>query len=766
MLTAHPTEIARRTLLQKYNRIAAALAERDRPDLTVRGAGGRGRRRCGARSRPLGDRRGAPRAADARSTRCAAAWSCSSRACGTRFPRYLRELDRALRAAHRHGPAARRAPIRFGSWIGGDRDGNPNVTPEVTGRPALLARWVAADLYLREVDALRDELSLAPRERRAARRGSATRREPYRGAAARRAGAAAATREWAAATGSRIAASARATAWSRPAPGPRSTSTPSDLAEPLRLCDRSLRETGDAVIADGRLADVLRRLAVLRPDARPPRRAAGCGAAHRGARRGHAGARAGRATPTGRGRTRLAFLIARAGRPPAADAAGGSTAAPEVRGRARHLPDARDACRAGSLGAYVITMARAPSDVLAVELLQQASAASRGRCASCRCSRPRATCSSAGAHAATRCWRCPWYRERIGGRQEVMIGYSDSAKDVGRLAAGWELYRAQEAIVAACRAARRARDAVPRPRRQRRPRRRSDLHGDPVAAAGLGRRDAARDRAGRDGPGAVRPAGHRGPDAGGLHDRHARGVADAAPRADRRSGARAWTALARDARARPTAASVYEHPRFVEYFRAATPEPELGALNIGSRPARRRAAGPASQPARDPLAVRLDADAAAPGRLAGRRGRRSTRRSRAARATLLRAMYREWPFFHSAIDLIEMVLAKADARIAAEYDRRLVPPTLQPLGEELRGRLARAIAAVLAVTGHAELLESTTRCCAARSTCAIPTSIRSTWCRSSCCGARAARGRRALRARAPRHGQRHRRRHAEHRVAR
>ena len=51
----------------------------------------------------------------------------------------------------------------------------------------------------------------------------------------------------------------------------------------------------------------------------------------------------------------------------------------------------------------------------------------------------------------------PWYRARIGGRQEVMVGYSDSAKDVGRLTAGWELYKAQEAIVAACRAARRRR---------------------------------------------------------------------------------------------------------------------------------------------------------------------------------------------------------------------------------------------------------------------------------------------------------------------
>ena len=56
------------------------------------------------------------------------------------------------------------------------------------------------------------------------------------------------------------------------------------------------------------------------------------------------------------------------------------------------------------------------------------------------------------------------------------------------------------------------------------------------------------------------------------------------------------------------------------------------------------------------------------------------------------------------IQLIEMVLAKSDPRIAAEYDRRLVPPDLQPLGHELRTRLDRVIACVLEITGHATLL--------------------------------------------------------------
>jgi phosphoenolpyruvate carboxylase len=69
-------------------------------------------------------------------------------------------------------------------------------------------------------------------------------------------------------------------------------------------------------------------------------------------------------------------------------------------------------------------------------------------------------------------------------------------------------------------------------------------------------------------------------------------------------------------------------------------------------------------------------------------------------------MYHHWPHFQSVIGLIEMVLAKADGRIAAEYDRRLVPDELRPLGSALRSRLRRAIRGVLDVTGQRELLES------------------------------------------------------------
>src|SRR5262249_4217514 len=95
------------------------------------------------------------------------------------LPHYVRSVDRALHASTGRGLPIDAAPLRFGSWIGGDRDGNPFVTPDAPRRAVLLSRWVAAGLYLHEVEALRDELSLesATEELRARVPGSP---EPYR----------------------------------------------------------------------------------------------------------------------------------------------------------------------------------------------------------------------------------------------------------------------------------------------------------------------------------------------------------------------------------------------------------------------------------------------------------------------------------------------------------------------------------------------------------------------------------------------------------
>ena len=70
----------------------------------------------------------------------------------------------------------------------------------------------------------------------------------------------------------------------------------------------------------------------------------------------------------------------------------------------------------------------------------------------------------------------------------------------------------------------------------------------------------------------------------------------------------------------------------------------------------------------------------------------------------LKRMRQRWPFFTTRIDMLEMVLAKADAEIAERYDTRLVTAELQPLGHDLRDRLSQAVTAVLELTGQSELL--------------------------------------------------------------
>ena len=228
-----------------------------------------------------------------------------------------------------------------------------------------------------------------------------------------------------------------------------------------------------------------------------------------------------------------------------------------------------------------------------------------------------------------------------------MVGYSDSAKDAGRFAAAWSLYRAQEEVVAACAPARCPADAVPRPWRHRRSRRRPDASGDSIATARVRRRPAAGDRARRDDSGEVR-----------LLDIAVRTMevyttatleATLAPTTDPTPEWRAVMDRLSERARRSYRGVVYEDPGFVDYFHTATPEPELRAVRIGSRPPSRRRRTGGREPACDPVAVCLDADAAAAAVVARRRGALADA-SRAREDPLLRTMYERWPFFQSTVD--------------------------------------------------------------------------------------------------------------------
>jgi phosphoenolpyruvate carboxylase len=218
------------------------------------------------------------------------------------------------------------------------------------------------------------------------------------------------------------------------------------LAEPLQLCYTSLVETGNALIAGGRLTDVLRRVATFgvtlaRLDIRQ--------ASDRHTQALDAITRAiglGSYAEWDEAR-RLEFLIRELPNP--------RPLVPMNLATSPEIADVFDTFRmiasmpSESLGSYVVTMTHQASDVLVVELLQKAFGATRPLRV--------VPLLETGAdlrraqQILDRLFAVDWYRARIDSQQEVMVGYSDSAKDVGRLSAGWELFKAQEAIVDSCR---------------------------------------------------------------------------------------------------------------------------------------------------------------------------------------------------------------------------------------------------------------------------------------------------------------------------
>jgi phosphoenolpyruvate carboxylase len=148
---------------------------------------------------------------------------------------------------------------------------------------------------------------------------------------------------------------------------------------------------------------------------------------------------------------------------------------------------------------------------------------------------------------------------------------------------------------------------------------------------------------------------------------------------------------------------IYQQPQFLDFFRAVTPIDVIERMQIGSNPVQRNERGVgAIRPALWVLAWSqsrhmLPAWFGAGSGLEFARGERSI--------DMLRRCYRGWPFFHSLIDDIEAMLARADLSVAAHYDR-LAPPELRPYGPQLRAEYERSCALVLEIKECMTLLDT------------------------------------------------------------
>lgn len=681
VLTAHPTEITRRTLIHKHRALSECLATLDSAVLTDVSRQQTLRRIAELISQIW-------HTEDFRTQRPTpideARWGFAviEDSLWDAVPQFLRQVDYVCGTYSLDQPEPSWCPIKISSWIGGDRDGNPNVTATVTREVLLLAQWQACELFSGDIAILHEELSASTATD--ALKGKAMgAREPYR----------AVLKPLLVTLRRQRQALEDALNQGAPAPEPLTLGV---LLEPLQACFESLMACGLTEMALGALWDTLRRAHCFGPhliqlDVRQE---------------------------SGRHRSVLSAITRML---EIGDYSEWSEAQRvgwlqnELSSPRPLIPwessfDAKDqevlatfrtiaATPAQALGVYVISMASTPSDVLAVQLLLKSTGCSdRMQVAPLF----ETLTDLENASSVTEVLlQDPAYRTRIDNKMMVMIGYSDSAKDAGMLAAGWAQYRAQEALLETC-----ARHDVAL----------TLFHG---RGGTIGRGGAPAHQALLSQPPGSLAQGLRVTEQGEM----IRTKLGMTPLAVNTLGQYASailqanllpppepTALWRDLMDQLAAQScdiyrrwVRKDLQFVPYFRQATPEQELAALPLGSRPARRKSDGgieslraipwifawmqnrlmlPAWLGDGEALQVALE-----DGKLEG-----------------LQDMVRKWPFFRTRLSMLEMVFAKSDHTLSAHYDQLLVEPALVPVGQRLRKQLQQDTATLLTILDSEELL--------------------------------------------------------------
>ncbi|MBI6391790.1 phosphoenolpyruvate carboxylase [Proteus mirabilis] len=686
VLTAHPTEIARRTLIHKLVEVNTCLSQLDHDDLAdyERTNIMRRLRQLVAQSWHTDEiRKIRPTPIDE------AKWGFAvvENSLWEGVPAFLREFNEQLEESIDYNLPVEASPIRFTSWMGGDRDGNPNVTAEITRHALLLSRWKAADLFLNDIQVLVSELSMTestPELRELA--GGADVAEPYREIAKQLRTRLQVTRDY---LEQRIKGQQ-----SLPPEGLLIDN--SALWEPLYACYQSLHQCGMRIIANGQLLDTLRRircfgLQLVRLDIRQEST-------------NHTEALSELTQYLELGdyaswseEQKQTFLLTELNskRPLIPTHWQPSEATKEVFETCRVIAESPK----DSIASYVISMAKVPSDVLAVKLLLKEAGADI-RLPVAPLFETLEDLNNAES-VMTRLFDIPWYRDLIDNKQMVMIGYSDSAKDAGVMAASWAQYRAQDALIKLC-----EKSGVTL----------TLFHG---RGGTIGRGGAPAHAALLSQPPGSLKGGLRVTEQGemirfkfGLPQvtisslaHYAGAILEAnllPPPEPKTAWIEVMDALS-DVSCEMYRGYVRGEKDFVPYFRAATPEGELGKLPLGSRPAKRRPTGGVETLRAIPwifawtqnrlmLPAWLGAGAALQHEIDN------------GKQAVLDDMCENWPFFNTRIAMLEMVYAKADLWLAEYYDQRLVEENLWPLGAKLRQQLSDDIKSVLAISKDEHLM--------------------------------------------------------------
>jgi len=606
--------------------------------------------------------------------------------------------------------------LRIGSWIGGDRDGNPFVVAATLEYAIRAQAAVAFDHYLDQVHQLGAELSLSARLAHTTPELAALvvaagdtnphrQDEPYRQAV----------------TGiyARLAATSLALTGKAPVRAPHVRAPPygsaHELQADLEVIRASLAAHGAAILGTRRLAPLVRAVAAfgfhlasldLRQNSDVHEAVVGELLARAGVAVDYAQlSEADRvallthelATPRplysphldygDRARSELAILAAAA----------------EIHRR----------YGAAAVPNYVISKCNSVSDLLEVGVLLKEVGLLRGEVLALNIVplfETIADLEQCGAimHAA---FALPRYRRWIAGRddwQEVMLGYSDSNKDGGYLTANWALYRAEMRLVEAFGA-------------HRVKLRLFHGRGGTVGRGGGPSYEAI----------LAQPAGSV---TGGLRITE-QGEIIASKYSDPELGRRNLEALVAatmeaslvDAEQIGDRAAVYHQaldelavialsayralvydtPEFVAYFRGATPIAEIAELNIGSRPASRTASTRIEDLRAIPWVFSWgQCRLMLPGWYGFGSAVDGWVAQRTDGLTLLREMHEKWPFFRSVLSNMAMVLAKTDLAVASRYAELVSDAAVrEPIFARIVAEHARTVRAFSAITWRTQLLE-------------------------------------------------------------
>lgn len=160
VLTAHPTEVTRRTLIHKHVQLNDCLEALELSNLFPRAG-----QESSIASNSWSIRPGTPTrsASSALTPVDEAKWGFAvvENSLWPAIPEFMRNLDERLQQHLGVRLPLDAAPVKFTSWMGGDRDGNPFVTAKVTAEVLELGRWMAVSLFYKDIKELTSELSMS-----------------------------------------------------------------------------------------------------------------------------------------------------------------------------------------------------------------------------------------------------------------------------------------------------------------------------------------------------------------------------------------------------------------------------------------------------------------------------------------------------------------------------------------------------------------------------------------------------------------------------